>query len=612
MPIPQETIDRIKSLSDVVDVVGQVVRLKKTGNHFSGLCPFHREKTPSFKVFPESQNYHCFGCGEGGTVFTFVMQTEGLSFPEAVGLLGERCGVEVETRAEADDPARALREQLHETLALAARYYNAQLEKDGGAAGSEYLERRGLSADTIKEFGLGVAPEGWENLLTALKRHKSPDVVERAGLAIPGKRSPYDRFRNRLMFPIQNVAGQVVGFGGRSLDDSEPKYLNTPETEVYHKSQVLYGLRNARHTIRREERVLVVEGYMDVLALHQGGVTNAVATCGTSLTAEHGRMLARYAPEVVLVFDGDRAGVRAALKAFETLLPIGVRVTTIAMPVGKDPDDVIREEGAEGFAARAEKRLDLVDFFYAHTQGEARPAAIQRLAEMIASIPDAIPRQHLVRRAADWFKFREETFGREVARLRTEHAKVRTRTQVNAPAAPLQSAEPPKPVEGLEAALLTVCLADPPFWAEIQPLMARADIKRTVERRVRTDTRTLLDAIAEHGSGGIEGAAPVGAAAYHDHVTDGALRTFLLRMATEDRPDDEHVYRLKTDLVAELTRLALKDEQLRLRKLLNQAHRDGDRERESELTDRFQKVYKRLNEFSDHALASAANPKGMG
>ena len=608
MPIPQEIIDRIKSLSDVVDVVGQVVRLKKTGNHFSGLCPFHREKTPSFKVFPESQNYHCFGCGEGGTVFTFVMNTEGLSFPEAVRLLGERCGVEVETKAEADDPARAFREQLHETLALAARYYQAQLDREAGAAGREYLERRGLSADTIQTFGLGVAPAGWENLLTALKRHKSPELLERAGLALPGKRTPYDRFRSRLMFPIQSVAGQVVGFGGRSLDDSEPKYLNTPETEVYHKSQVLYGLRSARQTIRQEERVLVVEGYMDVLALHQGGVKNAVATCGTSLTAEHGRLLARYAPEVVLVFDGDRAGVRAALKAFETLLPIGVRVSSIAMPPGKDPDDVIREEGGEGFAARAEKRLDLVDFFYAHTMGEARPAAIQRLAEMIATIPDAIPRQHLVRRAADWFKFREETFAREVARLRTERSRSRGNDPARA-AAPKSTGEPPKPVEGLEAALLAVCVADPPFWAEVQPLMARADIKRTIERRVRPDTLTLLDALAEEGSGG-EGSPPVGAGAYPDRVTDGALRAFLLRLATEPRPEAEHIYRLKTDLVAELTRLALKDEQLRLRKLLNQAHRDGDRERESELTDRFQQVYKRLNEFSDHALASAANPKG--
>ncbi len=582
MTIPKDVIDRIRQAADIVAIVGQSVTLKQTGNHFSGLCPFHREKTPSFKVFPDSQNFHCFGCGEGGSVFDFVMKTDGLSFPEAVRQLGAEVGVEVPDR-DVHDEADDVRAEISETLELAARFFVSELGGPRGGPARTYLAGRGLTDETIARYRLGLAPAGWDNLIRALARHRDPAALERAGLAIPGKKSGrhYDRFRDRIVFPITGPSGRVVGFGGRVLGDEEPKYLNSPETPVYHKSSVLYGIREARTLARQEKRVIIVEGYMDVLALHQAGVTNAVATCGTAVTADHARVLSRFAPEIVFVFDGDEAGLRAALRGFETLLPTGVTVSAVELSKGQDPDDIVREGGAEAFGARVEARQDVVGFFYRQSRGDPKPAAVDRLASLVARVPERIPRRELSARAADWFKFDETTFVDAVE----------ARTAGRGGPVPVAVRRPGgREVTGVEADLLRAVLADPSFWGELAELLAHEGIRQTLSRRVRPCVFELLDRI-----GASE--APVAPASLRDQVHDDAVRAFVMAVAAEPPPSTAVLRQLQRDLATSLPRMALEREADRLRRAIGESSRRGDQEEADRLAARFLDVKKRLEEI---------------
>lgn len=593
MGIPKATIDRIRQLADVVEIVGQTVQLKRTGNHFSGLCPFHQEKTPSFKVFPESQNFHCFGCDEGGTVFDFVMKTEGLTFPEAVRMLGRQVGVEVESAGPGDDARARESEAVHETLALTARYYASRLGKDEGRRAREYLLGRGLTEATLETYQLGYAPDGWENLLGALAKWRSADDLVKAGVAIPSKKpggKPYDRFRDRVLFPIHDVSGQVVGFGGRLLGEGEPKYLNTPETAAYHKSRILYGLRQGRARMRQEGTAIVVEGYMDVLALHQAGFEHAVATCGTALTADHARILKRFADEVVLVFDGDEAGLRAALRAFETVLPTGLRVRAAILPGAKDPDDIVRDEGAEAMGRLIANADDLVSFFWSQTKGDPKPRAIDRLARLVALSPEVIDRRDYAARAADLFKFDEATFVSV-----TEQAARGRSTPAASVALHLRRGEP----EGFEADLLRATVPDPAFWGELEGLLGHPELRRTVEDRVRPDARRLLTEAAA-------GSDPAPPALLAERAQDPALRSFLLRLAAEEAPDPDRLRRLQRDVGTRIPYLALEAERDRVRRALGEAARRGDRDREAELVQRLEGVTRRLQELGRDASPFAS------
>ncbi len=582
MAIPKDVIERIRDLADIVETVGQMVTLKKTGNHFTGLCPFHREKTPSFKVFPESQNFHCFGCGEGGSVFDFVMKAENLSFPEAVRVLAETVGVEV-PRWETDEGEERLVAELGETLEMATRYYERQLASAGGKRARDYLSGRGLDQETLTGFRLGWAPAGWDGLVEALAQMRDGAALERAGLAIPGRRGHYDRFRDRVIFPITSASGQVLGFGGRVLGTGEPKYLNTPETKLYRKSRVLYGLSRARQGIREEKRVLVVEGYTDVLALHQAGVTNVVATCGTALTGEHARLLARFAPEVVFVFDGDAAGVRAALKGFEALLPSGARVRAVPLPEGRDPDDLVREEGADAFREFLNGSQDLVEFFHVQSRGEPKPQALERLARLVALVPEPIPRRELAARAAEAFRFDESTFAREAERI----ASGRRPEQSFASASSKPQGHRPR---GLEADLLRACLQDPGFWGEVRAVTRHPDLKRVVAERVRAEVLSLLDEVAA-------APAPLPPSAYRGHMSDPAVQGFLMELASEGALPQERLYQLERDLMRLLPQLALEMERGRLRSSLTGAARGSDREKEQAILKRLHEVNRKLDEL---------------
>lgn len=369
MIIPEEKIAEVRERAGIVEVISDYISLRKSGANYQGLCPFHGEKTPSFNVNPGRGIFHCFGCGVGGNAITFVMKMEGLTFPEAVKLLAKRVGVDIEERQlsvaekrRLDDKGRDLR-----ILSLAAGYYSTLLQKGAdGEPGRRYLTKRGIDSTLVPSYRLGYASDKWDGLALFLKQNGVPlEQVEKLGL-IKRKSSGsgyYDLFRNRLIFTIANVHGEPIGFGGRVLDDSLPKYINSPESALYSKSEVLFGIDLARQTMREERRAIIVEGYFDHLALFRAGIKNVVATCGTALTAGHLQVLKRYAEKIYLLFDGDSAGRKATLRAMELLLAEKVPCFVIEMPRGDDPDSYLASHSADDFKTLADSARPAPDYF---------------------------------------------------------------------------------------------------------------------------------------------------------------------------------------------------------------------------------------------------------
>ncbi len=412
--IPQAFIDDLVARSDIVEVIGARVPLKKSGREYKACCPFHAEKTPSFWVSPDKQFYHCFGCGAHGTVIGFLMQYEKLEFPDAVAELAQRAGLELPR--EAQGPRDGGGADLHDLMGRVARFFAQNLSDDARAR--DYLARRGIDAATAAKFSLGYAPDSWNALLNRFGAN--PEERRRllqAGLVIErepkaGERQPgyYDRFRDRLMFPIRDARGRVIAFGGRVIDAGEPKYLNSPETVLFHKGRELYGLYEARQAHADFKRLMIVEGYMDVVRLHQAGVTYAVATLGTATTQEHLNKVFRMTGEVVFCFDGDRAGRQAAWRALENALPLardGREFKFLFLPEGHDPDTLVAAEGREAFEARLAGALPLSEYLVRHlaeetdgdhVDGRAKLAALAR--PLFARIPDGIYRELLADRLA--------------------------------------------------------------------------------------------------------------------------------------------------------------------------------------------------------------------
>jgi DNA primase len=403
--IPQAFIDELISRADIVDVIGHRVALKKAGSNYKGLCPFHDEKTPSFSVNREKAFYKCFGCGAGGNVISFLMAFENASFPEAVNALAETLGLEVP----GTDTAGSDRDEtapLLDALTEADRIYRQALRESPGAI--DYLKHRGIDGSTAARYSIGYAPDAWDTLRTTLGREAgSRQRLIDAGLLIRNEAGKvYDRFRDRIMFPIRDPRGRAVGFGGRALGDGEPKYLNSPETPVFNKSRVLYGLYEARQAAGRPGRAIVVEGYLDVVALAQHGIGAAVATMGTAATAHHIRQLTRLADEVVFCFDGDRAGRAAAARALETALPFGggsVELKFLLLPDGHDPDSFVRAEGAQAFEALVSAASPLGQFMLDELGARANLDSLDGRAKLIdlarpllARLPAGIYRQLIV------------------------------------------------------------------------------------------------------------------------------------------------------------------------------------------------------------------------
>ena len=406
--IPQSFIDDLLNRTDIVDVVSSRVQMKKAGKNYTACCPFHKEKTPSFSVSPDKQFYYCFGCGAGGNALGFIMDHDNLDFPQAVEELAKAAGMEIprEESGRPHKPRQPTDSPLYPLLTAAADFYRQALKiHPARKAAVDYLKGRGLTGEIARDFGLGFAPPGWDNLY----KHLSSDTLQQkamidAGLLVEnaetGKR--YDRFRDRVMFPIRDSRGRIIAFGGRVLGDDKPKYLNSPETPVFHKGQELYGLFEARKFNRSLDEIIVVEGYMDVIALAQQGLRNAVATLGTATSEEHMKRLFRVVPSVLFCFDGDQAGRNAAWRALEATLPClqdGRRARFLFLPEGEDPDTLVRSEGTDAFKARINQHAQpLADYFFQQLTEEADPRSLEgkaHMATLAAPLIDKVPGANL-------------------------------------------------------------------------------------------------------------------------------------------------------------------------------------------------------------------------
>lgn len=363
MQISEEILEKVKEQNDIVDVISERVRLKKSGRNFTGLCPFHNEKSPSFSVSQEKQIYKCFGCGEAGNVISFVMKDRNMVFLDAVKYLADRANISLGIESKEKNKNAERKEVLYKVNVEAAKFFFSNLMNTPSA--KEYFLNRGIKEETIKRFGLGFAKDGWNNLIFHLrKRGIKDDIMEAAGLISVNreKGKKYDRFRNRVMFPVFDYRGKVIGFGGRVLDDSKPKYLNSPETLVFQKGTNLYGLNFALKHTMKERYFVIVEGYMDLITLHQYGITNVVASLGTALTINQARLLKRYADKVVISYDADVAGQMATLRGLEVLRTAGFDVRVLQIPQGKDPDEFVRSNGKEAFLKLINAAEPLIDY----------------------------------------------------------------------------------------------------------------------------------------------------------------------------------------------------------------------------------------------------------
>lgn len=430
--IPETFIAELLGRVDIVEVIERRVPLKKAGREFQACCPFHDEKTPSFTVSPQKQFYHCFGCGAHGSAIGFLMNFEGLEFVDAVEELARQVGLTVPREA-SNRPRPA--EGLFEILEKAAKFYQARLRESPEAV--DYLKKRGVSGEIAQEFGIGYAPQGWDKLTNyAGGGEKGMTLLRGAGMLSQGKSGEYDRFRHRIMFPIHDRRGRVIAFGGRALSDDGPKYLNSPETELFHKGRELYGLYLARRSSARLERIVVVEGYMDVVALAQHGIRNSVATLGTATTGDQAELLFRAADEVVFCFDGDRAGRKAAWRALENTLPRlreGRQARFLFLPEGEDPDSLVRKEGADAFNARLEDAQPLSEYFFDHFTAQVDMVSIDGRARLVGLarpalevIPPGVFRDMMLSRLETLARHRLEEGGRATSsRSRPERRRER-------------------------------------------------------------------------------------------------------------------------------------------------------------------------------------------
>ncbi len=413
--IPQSVIEDVLAHTDILEVVRQYVAMKKAGSNHKGLCPFHDENTPSFNVHTGMGIYKCFGCGEGGNVIGFLMAMEGWSFPETVRHLAERCGVEIPEESPeevAKDKKRREGKKLYrQIMADAHSFFEANLWSDKGRAAQMYLKERGISEPTAKAFGLGYAPDGWENLLNHMKgKGHKPALLERAGLAIANDRGGhYDRFRHRILFPVVDVWGHTLAFGGRTLaaDSKGAKYINSPETKFYTKGRQLYGLDVAKRAIQKKEYALLVEGNFDVIALHESGIDTAVAPMGTALTEEQARLIKRFARRAVVAFDGDSAGEEATLRCFGALEAAGLEARVVRFGEGDDPDTFVRREGAEALQKRIDQAPPLVawalDEIIHPVEGaaiEVRINALEEVGQLLDEVRDETVTRHYAEEAA--------------------------------------------------------------------------------------------------------------------------------------------------------------------------------------------------------------------
>ncbi len=425
---PQELIDQILDRVDIVEVISDYVHLKKAGRNFKTNCPFHNEKTPSFVVSPEKQIYHCFGCGAGGNAISFVMKYESMSFPEVVEILAKGAGVELPRFKVSDGQDESISAKVYEINKVAAGFYLSFLKSERAGKAREYLSARGINSKTLEEFKIGYAPENWDSFKKYCMRRKiSLQLAEKAGLLISGEKGSYDRFRKRIIFPVFNEKGNVVAFGGRVMDKSLPKYINSPETPVYTKSNILYGLNFCKRSIREKNYVLIVEGYMDVIMPFQAGVNNIVATSGTALTERQVSMLKRYTKTAVMIFDADQAGEAASLRGLDILIENDINVKIVTLPKGEDPDSFIKKRGKDAFDTAVKTALGLFEYKLAFLIRKFGPGDIGEISgEMLPTIRkvnNAVVQSDYLKKLAERLGIHEGSLRQEMVKVNSARSR---------------------------------------------------------------------------------------------------------------------------------------------------------------------------------------------
>jgi DNA primase len=585
--VPEHVIAEIRDRTDLVELIGGYVSLKRAGRNYVGLCPFHREKTPSFNVSPERGIYHCFGCGVTGDAIRFLTEHDHLSFPEALRTLAHRTGIEL-ARFEEEGAPREEHDHLYRAHALAAALYRRILKEPLGRAATAEIERRGLSPAIVDEYRLGASPDAWDRLLTeARKEGLRPELLERAGLAIRRESGSgwYDRFRGRLMFPIEVAGGKTVGFGGRVLGEGEPKYLNSPETPLFRKRKTLYGVPQALDTFREERQAILVEGYTDVLALSNVGVRGAVAALGTAFTPEHAGWLARNVDKVIALFDGDEAGSRATVASCGPLLGAGLTVRVARLPESEDPDSFVRGAGASALREVLEKAPGVVEALLgqeAYTGPEGMERATSRALEALAPIEDPLRREVYMEDLAKRTGLPLALLERRLVSLQQELARARERVAARETAAGRETVEPAArvvaagsptrdereaagPPPPVELTAVAIALHDAALGAQLLARFDPSTFEHPLTRRIVVKAREMADQ-----------GAPLGASALLDaFAEDESARKLLGELAVSDQYAVETA-RQAEDCAARLSRRGLEHEMERVTTEMRKAQARGD------------------------------------
>jgi len=599
-----DVLRAIRERVDLVDLVGSYVALKRTGQNAVGLCPFHTEKRPSFTVSASKQLFHCFGCGAGGDLFSFVMQRETMSFPEAVQLLARKAGVALPDRDAAGVDGR--RQALYDIHTAAADHFRYRLASREGEAARRYLQGRRLTPESVEAFGLGYAASSWDDLFaTLVAKGWTSSQLEEAGLVVPRTQGGgwYDRFRHRVICPIRDVHRNVVAFGGRVLDDALPKYLNSPETPIFSKGRSLFGLARARETVAATGTLVVVEGYFDVIATHQAGFANVVATLGTALTPAHLAVIRRLVTRVVLVFDPDAAGVRAALRTVDLFGPLDLRVDVVSLPGGKDPDRLIVEDGPDAFRSAVEAGRSLLAFVLEHLVPpgdyrtvDAKKAAAARALPVIAKIRNAIERDHYRAWVADRIQVADSTLRDALARMRGDGRRDGAGRRQAAPARQPERAIAPRPKAELVVAAALV--------------QGRLAVSRVLALGAEAFTDPALRAVIDLVCSAVVSEGPI------DASPASASKLWALAEGREDAAraiaelavfawSDDEADKEVDDCVTELEICRLKPRVIEVQRSIAEADANGEAERVAELQQELNRLMQATERLRGSRLVSA-------
>jgi DNA primase len=570
--IPGSKVEEVKGRADIVDLISEYVTLKKAGRNFIGLCPFHKEKTPSFTVNRDKQIFYCFGCSEGGNVISFLMKVNHQSFPEAVRYLARKTGIVIPegvlTREEKE--RSSLKEQINRVNQLAAQHFSQNLFSQAGREAREYLVKREIQESVVREFRLGYALNGWRYLRDFFEKGKVPlKLAEQAGLIVSKaneKDSFYDRFRGRLIFPIEDIDGRVIAFGGRIIGDGEPKYLNSPESPVYVKGRCLYGLNRTKDDIRQRGHAVLVEGYFDLLSLRNAGVTNVVATLGTALTKEHVDLIRRYTRQIIAVFDPDEAGKKAVARSLGLFLAGSIHAKIAVLPDGYDPDQYVRSFGREAFEEVVTHAQSMVDYYIEKVIGkvgtlEEKRDSLREAIPFIVSIGDAIDRNLFVKRVSEKLGIDQEFLKKEVH----QSLKAFSQSPIDVP-----GIQDKGKLDGVELALIHIMLEYP---GKIPEIVHTGILDYLMNSDLRKFADIMKESFDRNGADGFDSSVLI------DRLGNGMIREKLLKKMVDEVPYDEKMAeRILSDTISQIKRKCYREKRRVLRMKLVKAEEMGDQD----------------------------------